>query len=126
MGCLMTMLAQDVGFPVPVGGAGQLTAALVARVRAAGAEVVSGQRVERIELSAGRAVGVVTAAGDRVRARRAIVADVSAPDLYRRLLPADAVPASVLSNLTDGACVQDRPWSSRCSARIAGDTTAIG
>ena len=32
---------------------------------------------------------------------RAIVADVSAPDLYRRLLPADAVPASVLSSLTD-------------------------
>ena len=31
MGFLMTMLAQDVGFPVPVGGAGQLTEALVAR-----------------------------------------------------------------------------------------------
>jgi phytoene dehydrogenase-like protein len=59
MGCLMTMLAQDVGFPVPVGGAGQLTAALVARVRAAGAEVVSGQRVERIELSAGGGRGFV-------------------------------------------------------------------
>ncbi len=31
MGFLMLMLAQDTGFPVPVGGAGQLTAALVRR-----------------------------------------------------------------------------------------------
>ncbi len=37
MGFLMTMLAQDHGWPVPVGGSGQLTAALVARARAAGA-----------------------------------------------------------------------------------------
>lgn len=130
MGYLMSMLAQDVGFPVPVGGSGQLTAALVARAQAAGAQVECGQRVELIEVHAGRAVGVVTAGGRRVRARRAIVADVSAPDLYERLLPADAVPDAVLSSLADfvwdtpvvktnWALAQPIPWRSE-SLRGAG------
>jgi phytoene dehydrogenase-like protein len=130
MGYLMSMLAQDVGFPVPVGGAGQLTAALVERAQAAGAQVECGQRVELIEVHAGRAVGVVTAGGRRVRARRAIVADVSAPDLYERLLPADPVPDSVLSSLADfvwdtpvvktnWALAQPIPWRSE-SLRGAG------
>ena len=36
MGFLMTMLAQDHGWPLPIGGSGQLTAALVGRARSAG------------------------------------------------------------------------------------------
>ncbi|TRW79677.1 hypothetical protein FK535_21790 [Mycolicibacterium sp. 018/SC-01/001] len=40
MGYLLLMLAQDGGFPVPVGGAGQLTEALVRRAEAAGASRV--------------------------------------------------------------------------------------
>ncbi len=39
MGFLMTMLAQDYGWPVPVGGSGQLTAALVNRACSAGARI---------------------------------------------------------------------------------------
>ncbi|MCV7090547.1 phytoene desaturase family protein, partial [Mycobacterium interjectum] len=39
MGFLMTMLAQDGGWPVPVGGSGQLTAALVRRAGSAGARI---------------------------------------------------------------------------------------
>ena len=35
MGYLLTMLAQDVGFPVPKGGASALTAAMVRRTGAA-------------------------------------------------------------------------------------------
>jgi phytoene dehydrogenase-like protein len=81
----MTMLAQDVGLPVSVGGAGQLTAALVARAQAAGAEVECAQPVQCIEVSAGRA-GCGGRGERRVRARRAIVAHVCAPDLYQRRL----------------------------------------
>lgn len=95
MGFLMTMLAQDGGWPVPVGGSGQLTAALVKRATAAGARIECGQNVSRIQVRGGRAVAVTTAGGRTVRARRAIVADVTAPRLFCDMLPADAVPAGL-------------------------------
>ena len=95
-GWLLCMLGQDVGFPVPVGGAGALAGAIAARARAAGADLLTGARVERIVVGGGRALGVVTADGRRIRARRAVLADVSVPSLYRELLPPDQVPARVL------------------------------
>lgn len=98
-GWLLTMLGQQYGFPVPRGGAGSLAAALERRTRAAGAQILTGHRVERIEVRAGRATAVHTAAGLTVRARRAVIADVSAPALYRDLLPEDAVPARVRADL---------------------------
>ncbi|MGH4024876.1 MAG: phytoene desaturase family protein, partial [Pseudonocardiaceae bacterium] len=81
-GWLLAMLGQDVGFPVPVGGAGELATALARRAEAAGAQLRTGQRVERIDVVGGRAVSVRTATGLVVRAGRAIIADVSAPSLY--------------------------------------------
>lgn len=99
MGYLLIMLAQDGGFPVPVGGAGQLTAALVARATAAGARVECGQPVDALEVSTGRVVAVRTSGGDRIRVRRAVIADTSATQLYRRLLPRDAVPSVVIRSL---------------------------
>ncbi|ULE31333.1 phytoene desaturase family protein [Mycobacterium sp. IDR2000157661] len=99
MGYMLIMMAQDGGFPVPVGGAGQLTAALANRARSAGAAIECGQRVESIDVRGGRAVAVRTAGGEVVRVRRAVIADTSAPALYRRLLPADALPESVLRSM---------------------------
>lgn len=98
-GYLLAMLAQDVGFPVPQGGAGQLAQALRRRAQAHGARVICGQRAARIDVVAGRASAVHTQ--DRsIVARRGILADVSAPALYRELLPAAAVPAGFLRDLT--------------------------
>lgn len=99
MGWLLTMLAQDVGFPTPVGGSSALTSALIRRGAASGAVLECGQAVEHIEVRGGRARAVHTAAGDTFRARRAIVADVSAPALYGSLLPYDAVPRRVHDDL---------------------------
>jgi phytoene dehydrogenase-like protein len=99
MGFLMTMLAQDVGWPVPVGGSGQLTAALVNRACSAGAQIECGQAVTQIQVRGGCAVGVVTAGGRRIHARRAVVADVSAPALFQDMLPRDAVPEALLCSL---------------------------
>jgi phytoene dehydrogenase-like protein len=98
-GWLLCMLGQDVGFPVPVGGAGALAGAIAARARAAGADLLTGARVERIVVGGGRALGVVTADGRRIRARRAVLADVSVPSLYQELLPPDQVPARVRADL---------------------------
>jgi phytoene dehydrogenase-like protein len=91
MGYIMTMLAQDAGFPVPVGGAGELTAALVRRAQSAGAQVECGQPVEHIDVQGNRAVGVRTAGGRRYRVRRAVIADVSAPQLFQVLLPREVI-----------------------------------
>ncbi|MCP2267052.1 phytoene desaturase family protein [Promicromonospora thailandica] len=98
-GWLLAMLGQDVGFPVPVGGAGALATALAARVRAGGGEIVTGTRVERVLVAGGRAVGVRTADGERVRARRAVLADVSAPALYRDLVGTEHLPARLVRDL---------------------------
>ncbi|MGV9273678.1 phytoene desaturase family protein [Streptomyces griseosporeus] len=98
-GWLMAMLGQTYGFPVPVGGAGALTWALARRLRSRGGQLRCGQRVERIVVRGGRAVGVRTAGGETVTARRAVLADVSVPALYGELVPAEHLPPQVLSDL---------------------------
>jgi phytoene dehydrogenase-like protein len=100
MGYLLVMMAQDGGFPVPVGGAGQLTAALVNRACAAGARVECGQDVDTIDVRGGRARAVRTTGGRTVRVRRAVIADTSAPRLYRDLLPADALPEAAVRSMS--------------------------
>lgn len=96
-GWLLTMLGQDVGYPVPRGGAGELVVALVRRARAAGVQIEVGAPVDRVLLAGGgrnsrRAVGVALGDGRLIRARRATVAAIDAPTLFQRLLPRDAVP----------------------------------
>jgi phytoene dehydrogenase-like protein len=98
-GWLITMLGQDVGFPVPRGGAGAFSRALAARLAAAGGQVRTGARVDEVVVVAGRAVGVRTADGGLVRARRAVLADVTAPALYRDLLAPEHVPPRLLRRL---------------------------
>lgn len=98
MGWLLAMLAQDVGFPYAEGGAGHLTAALVARAERAGAELLTGEPVTGIEVSGGRVRGVRSASG-RVEVRRAVLADVSAPILYDQLLPPTTVPPRLRADM---------------------------
>ncbi|WP_406396613.1 NAD(P)/FAD-dependent oxidoreductase [Streptomyces sp. NBC_00882] len=97
-GWLMGMLGQTYGFPVPVGGSGALTGALTRRLQAHGGRIRCGQRVERIVVRGGRAVGVRTAAGEVV-ARRAVLADVSVPALYGDLLDPEHLPAQLQEDL---------------------------
>jgi phytoene dehydrogenase-like protein len=98
-GWLLCMLGQDVGFPVPEGGAQRFADALVGRARARGAVVRTGARVVAVEVEGGRAVGVRTEGGDRVTARRAVLADVDAPTLYRDLVGLDRLPARMARDL---------------------------
>jgi phytoene dehydrogenase-like protein len=98
-GWLLASLGQQVGFPVPEGGAGRLTDALVGRLRSRGGRVVTGARVDEVVVEGGRAVGVGGPGGLRVRARRAVVADVGAPQLYLGLLDASWVPPRVLRDI---------------------------
>jgi phytoene dehydrogenase-like protein len=85
-GWLLASVAQQVGFPVPQGGAGRLIAALVRRLIAAGGELRCDTPVASIEIRNGRAVSVRTTDGTVVAARRAILANTSAPALYHDLV----------------------------------------
>jgi phytoene dehydrogenase-like protein len=85
-GLLLAMLGQHHGFPVPQGGSGRLTDALVARLAAHGVTVRCNSEVRRVVLGERGAEGVVLRDGTTVTARQAVLADVPAPALYRRLV----------------------------------------
>src|SRR3954467_2917699 len=92
-------LGQRMGWPVPEGGAGELTAALVRRLERRGGRVTCGARVARVIVRGGRAVGVCTTDGREVDARRAVLADTGAPQLYLDLLDREHVPGTILRAL---------------------------
>ncbi|BCJ76354.1 FAD-dependent oxidoreductase [Catellatospora sp. IY07-71] len=98
-GWLLAMLGQQFGFPAPEGGAQALTDALARRLRSCGGELVCGARVTRVVVGHGRALGVLTADGRAWRARRAVLADVDAPSLYRDLVGAAHLPRRLLADL---------------------------
>jgi phytoene dehydrogenase-like protein len=98
-GLVLCGLGQQLGFPFPRGGAGRLTDALVARLAAAGGELRCGRPVAAIEVRGGRAAAVRCADGTVVEARRAVLADVVAPILYRDLLAPEHVPPRLCVDL---------------------------
>ena len=98
-GWVLCGLAQTVGYPVPQGGSGELTAAMVRRLESKGGTVTCGTKVTGIEVRRGRAAGVRTEHGDVVQVRRAVLADVGAPQLYLDLLDPAHVPDAILRAL---------------------------
>ena len=125
---LMTMLGQTVGFPAPEGGSGELTRAMARRLTGLGGEVRCSAEVVGVDVSGGRATGVRTADGERHEARRAVVADVTAPVLFGRLVEADDLPARVARGMrsfaldpstvkVDWALDATIPWASTPTAQ---------
>src|SRR5215212_5893602 len=105
-GFVLAALGQDVGFPLPEGGAGELSRALVRRAEARGVVVVTGARVTRVVVRRGAAVGVALADGTEVEARRAVLAAVDGPTVYLQLIPREHVPGAVLNDIRSF----DRDW----------------
>jgi phytoene dehydrogenase-like protein len=98
-GWLLACLAQQVGFPVPEGGAAQLAQSLVRRLDGRGGTIACDTRVSGIVVRNGRARGVVLAGGGEIVATRAILADVDAPTLYLDLLEPEHLPSRVLDDI---------------------------
>src|SRR5690606_21617355 len=86
-----------------IGGMGAITRAMAHAATEAGAEIRTGAGVEKVLVEAGRAVGVVTSAGEVVRAR-AVVANVNPKLLYERLLAPDEVPAATRERMANWRC----------------------
>jgi phytoene dehydrogenase-like protein len=128
-GWLLAMLGQTVGFPVPVGGSGALIEALVTRLRAAGGELRLGVPVREVDVVDGAVRAVRTSDDERIEAGT-VVADVSAPQLYRQLIDARHLPARLLDDIKrfqwdsptmkiDWALSDGVPWTAK-DARGAG------
>lgn len=98
-GWLLVMLGQDVGFPVPEGGAGVLATALRRRAESLGVQVRCGVPVTAVHVSCGRARAVLLADGTTVRARHAVLADVPAPALYESLVDRRHLPPRFLDDV---------------------------
>lgn len=127
-GWLLAMLGQQHGFPVPVGGAGQLATALVRRLESRGGALRCGARVTEVVVRGGRAVGVRTEDGTSVAATRAVLADVAAPHLYGGLVGWEHLPARLRDDVgrfqwdhgtfkVDWALSGPVPWSTPQAAR---------
>ncbi|WP_148592861.1 NAD(P)/FAD-dependent oxidoreductase, partial [Streptomyces sp. WAC01526] len=126
-GWLMSMLGQSYGFPVPAGGAQSLTSALVRRLQRRGGVLRCGERVDEVVVRSGRAVAVRTAIGETVPGRRAVVADVSVPALYVRLVDSRHLPYRLPADLrrfqwdfatfkVDWALGGPVPWTAEAAA----------
>jgi phytoene dehydrogenase-like protein len=98
-GWVLCGLGQQHGYPVPEGGAGEITRALVRRLRDRGGEVICETPIERIEVRGRRAHAATAADGRRFEARRAILADCGAPALFLKMLPPEVVPERVRDDL---------------------------
>ncbi len=86
-----------------IGGMGAITQAMASAARAAGAELRTGAGVREVLVERGRAVGVVTADGETLRAR-AVVANVNPKLLYEQLMRADDVPAATRERMANWRC----------------------
>jgi phytoene dehydrogenase-like protein len=98
-GWLLAMVGQHHGFPVPRGGAGELTAALVRRLTDRGGTLRVRARVDRVLVEQGRATGVALHTGETLAARRAVLADVIAPVLFGELVGFDVLPPRFAQDL---------------------------
>jgi phytoene dehydrogenase-like protein len=96
---ILALVAQQLGMPVPVGGAGELAAALVRSVTDAGGAVVTGEAVTRVVVERDRAVAVATASGTDVRARRAVLADTGPRALFGELVGTNGLPSRYLAGI---------------------------
>ncbi|KAB7634555.1 phytoene desaturase family protein [Verminephrobacter eiseniae] len=91
---LEAMAGQRFGMALGQGGADVIVRAMVAALRAAGGELRTGARVRRIHVAGGRAQSVELDDGQRIEARRAVIANVHPGALYGALLGAAAPPDS--------------------------------
>jgi phytoene dehydrogenase-like protein len=101
-GWVLCGLGQEHGFPVPEGGAGRLTDALVRRLRSCGGALECGATVERVLVRGGRAVGVRIADGSEISAARAVLATTIAPTLFHRLVGDQQLPRDFVADLRRG------------------------
>jgi phytoene dehydrogenase-like protein len=94
LGFVLALLAGSSGFPAARGGAGQITRALLQRLKQAGGEIALGTRVVRVEVRRGKVVAVRTQDGTEIETSL-VLADVAAPTLCLSLVDPDRLPGGL-------------------------------
>ncbi|HEX6679920.1 MAG TPA: NAD(P)/FAD-dependent oxidoreductase [Gaiellaceae bacterium] len=89
---VIAVAVQEGGMPIPRGGGDRLVEALVRLIRDHGGVCEADRDVERIVIQDGEAAGVRLADGTEVTAGRAVIANVTPTQLYRRLLDGAVTP----------------------------------
>jgi phytoene dehydrogenase-like protein len=97
MNKVISLALQMGGMPVPRGGGSKLAEALVRLIQDCGGVLEAGCHADAVEVANGKAVGV-RVSGRSVRARRAVVCNVTPQQLYLRLLEGSVVPDWVQGN----------------------------
>lgn len=86
-----------------IGGMGAITQAMARSAEASGVEIRTDCGVREVLLDKGRAVGVVTAQGERLDAR-VVVSNLNPRLLYTSLVDANALPADFLRRMEGWRC----------------------
>lgn len=86
-----------------IGGMGAITQAMASAARAAGVDLRTDAGVREVLVEKGRAVGVLTEAGETLRAR-AVVANVNPKLLYQRLMRERDVPDATRERMNNWRC----------------------
>ena len=84
---------QAFGMPLSKGGVGNMIRSMAAVVKRYGGVIETGRKVERILVKNGQAVGVLAAGGQKIHARKSVIANVTPHQLVNRLLPRGALPS---------------------------------
>jgi phytoene dehydrogenase-like protein len=86
-----------------IGGMGAITQAMAKSAQARGAVIRVSSPVREVIVEAGRAVGVVTAAGETIRAA-AVISNLNPKLLYQKLLPSSALPEEFRERIERWRC----------------------
>src|SRR5258706_2050274 len=81
-----------------IGGMGAITQAMARAARGHGAEIEIDAGVREVIVERDRAVGVILDNGETIRAKY-VASSVNPKLLYKRLVPADALPAAFLARI---------------------------
>lgn len=90
----MMAMRHNPGMARPKGGTGALVKALVNLVTSLGGKILTDQKVERILIDDGKAVGVRVAGGTEYRANRGVISNIDARRVFLQLMDESDVDAA--------------------------------
>ncbi len=94
IGAIMMAMRHDPGMARPKGGTGALVQALVNLVQSLGGVILTDQRVHKVLIEDGRAVGVRTMNGEEYRAKRGVISNIDAKRLFLHCMDSSDVDAA--------------------------------
>jgi beta-carotene ketolase (CrtO type) len=90
-GAMMMVMRHEPGMARPRGGTGALTEALVKLVQTEGGVILTDQKVEKVLVDNGKAVGVRVAGGKEYSANKGVISSIDAKRLFLQLMDAGDV-----------------------------------